>query len=343
MRNFWIVFLAVLGTGIAGLAVPDIPDVFRDVPFPDNNLPTLAKKELGRELFFDPILSEDGKISCSSCHHPDKAFTDGQAISMGSFGRESKRSAPSLINVAHRSKLFWHGGSSSLELQALGPLTDHNEHALTIEKITAKLRSSKYYRQRFNKVFYRQPDITGLTQALATFQRSLNSYNSPFDVFQAGDETALTKSQQRGMDLFYGKAECFHCHNGNNFSDNLPHNNAIEVFNEDIGFAQVTDKDEDIGKFITPTLRNIALTAPYMHRGQIPTLRQVLEHYNEGGQANPNSDPLVRPLGLTEQELNDLQSFLESLTDPTIATNSAFNSPKLVDSTDVLEISDLGE
>lgn len=282
---------------------------------------------LGRELFYSPLLSSDGKVACASCHQQDKAFTDGRALSLGAGGRVGKRSAPSLVNVAARSRLFWHGGSPSLELQALGPLSDHNEHDLRPDETVAKLAADPYFSRRFAEVYGAAPSLTGLTRAIAAFERTLTSYHSPFDRYSAGDEAALTAAQVRGMDLFYDKAECFHCHAGRNFSDNLPHNNGSVLFNEDVGLAQLTEQDEDVGKFITPTLRNVALTAPYMHAGQMQTLREVVEHYNAGGQPNPNTDPLVRPLGLTDAEVNDLLAFLESLTDPTVATNPDFGPP----------------
>lgn len=320
----WLAACALLSSALAGAAL-NLPPVG---PFPQNNPPSPEKIALGRALFYDPLLSEDGQVSCSSCHQLDKAFTDGRAVSQGSFGRTGKRSAPSLVNVAYRSRLFWHGGSPSLELQALGPLGDHNEHALLPEQTVQKLRDSRKYAPWFQQVYGRAPDLTGLTQAIASFERTLISYHSPFDRYSAGDAGAMTPAQVRGMDLFYDKAECFHCHNGRNFSDNLPHNNASELFNEDIGLAQLTNQDDDVGKFITPTLRNVALTAPYMHSGQFKTLREVVLHYNGGGQPNPNADPLVRPLGLSEQEVSDLVAFLEALSDPSIAINPAFGPPE---------------
>lgn len=283
---------------------------------------------LGRELFYSTLLSSDGKVACASCHQQAKAFTDGRAVSLGAGGRAGKRSAPSLVNVATRTRLFWHGGSPSLELQALGPLSDHNEHDLTPEETVAKLTADPHFSRRFQEVYGEAPRLLTLARALAAFERTLSSYGSPFDRYSAGDASALTAAQVRGLDLFYDKAECFHCHAGRNFSDNLPHNNGSLLFNEDLGLAQLTNDDEDIGKFITPTLRNVGLSAPYMHAGQMQTLREVVEHYNAGGQPNPNTDPLVRPLGLTDEEVSDLVAFLESLTDPTVATNPAFGSPE---------------
>lgn len=301
---------------------------FPPVPVPDNNPQTPEKIALGRQLFFDTSLSRNQDVSCASCHHQDKAFSTHDPISPGTAGRLGTRNPPSLINVAYRPNLFWHGGSHSLELQALGPLTDHNEMDLTVEEITERLKANSQYVSRFKTVFGQAPNVDLTLKALAAFERTLVSFNSPFDHFNAGDKAAISESAQRGLDLFYDKAECFHCHTGNLFSDNKPHNNASELFNEDIGAAQLTDEDADVGKFITPTLRNVALTAPYMHAGHMKTLREVVQNYNEGGQANPNADALIRPLGLTDQEVDDLVAFLNTLTDDTIATNPAFGPPE---------------
>lgn len=296
------------------------------VPIPTNNKQTPEKIELGRRLFHDVGLSRGGDISCASCHAQDKAFAGDTPISPGTSGRLGKRNPPSLVNVAYRPKLFWHGGSPSLELQALGPLTDHNEMDLTTEEVVGRLNADASYVAQFRQVFGKPPSVDLTLKAIAAFERTLVSFNSPFDRFEAGDVAALNTSAQRGLDLFYGKAECFHCHTGKHFSDNQPHNNAFQQFNEDIGYAQLTDKDEDVGKFITPTLRNVALTAPYMHAGQLKTLREVVQIYNAGGEANPNADPLMRPLGLSDAEVGDLVAFLESLTDETVATNPAFGA-----------------
>lgn len=310
-----------LALAVAGVTAPR-------VPVPDNNPQTPEKVELGRALFYDTKLSRNGDLSCASCHHQDRAFTDGRAVSPGSGGRLGTRNAPSLINVAYRSKLFWHGGSPSLELQALGPLTDHNELDLTVEDIAARLNASPEYVQRFRTVFGQAPDAKTTLQALAAFERTLVSFHSPYDRYQAGDMGALDASQVRGLDLFMGKAECFHCHTGGNFSDNQAHNNAMKLFNPDIGVAQLTDQEQDVGKFITPTLRNVALTAPYLHDGSVTTLEELVSKYNDGGEPNPNTDALIHPLGLSAQDEADLVAFLRALTDPTIADNPAFAAPK---------------
>ncbi|MFC6617430.1 cytochrome-c peroxidase [Deinococcus radiophilus] len=154
------------------------------------------------------------------------------------------------------------------------------------------------------------------------------SYDAPFDRYSAGDADAMGAAAVRGMDLFYGQAECFHCHTGRNFSDNRAHNNGFLLFNPDIGVAQLTDAEEDVGKFITPTLRNVGLTAPYMHAGQIGTLEEVIDHYDGGGQPNPNADGLIRPLGLSDRDRADLLAFLHALTDESISTNPAWGPPR---------------
>lgn len=314
--------MLLLGSGAAALLLTGTVSVSAQVEDPGE----AKRAALGRELFYAPILSSDGGVSCASCHRQDKAFTDGRSLSLGAFGRTGKRNAPSLVNVAYRTRLFWHGGSPSLELQALGPLSDPNEHDFQPEQTVQVLKDDPYYTRRFDEVFGKAPSLTTLTQAIAAFERTIISYNSPFDRYSAGDTSAMSESAVRGMDIFYGKAECFHCHVGRNFSDNRAHNNAFLLFNPDIGVAQVTDAEEDVGKFITPTLRNVALTGPYMHAGQLATLEEVIDHYNEGGQPNPNADPLIRSLDLSETEQADLLAFLNALTDETVATNPAWSA-----------------
>ncbi|ADY26093.1 Cytochrome-c peroxidase [Deinococcus proteolyticus MRP] len=316
-------FLACTAALLAGLGLT----VSAQGADPTADRTEARRAALGRELFYAPILSSDGAVSCASCHQQSKAFTDGRSVSLGAFGRGGKRNAPSLVNVAARTRLFWHGGSPSLELQALGPLSDPNEHDFTPEQTVEALRRDPYFVRRFAEVYGAEPNLTRLTSAIAAFERTIVSYNSPFDRYSAGDAAAMSESAVRGMDLFYGRAECFHCHTGRNFSDNRPHNNAFLLFNPDLGAAELTGAEEDVGRFITPTLRNVALTAPYMHAGQLATLEEVIGHYSEGGQPNPNADPLIRPLNLSAQERADLLAFLNALTDETVAANPAWGPP----------------
>ncbi|WP_084640414.1 cytochrome-c peroxidase [Meiothermus rufus] len=313
----WLATLRVEGEGALSMPMVRLPLE------PPDNPQTPAKVALGRRLFYDTRLSADGTVACASCHKPAFAFSDGgQRFSRGVGGQEGQRNAPSLTNVGHRRALFWEGRSPRLELQAVGPLTAHNEMAMTPEALAQRLEAIPSYAQAFREVFGEPPSLRMVTFALAAFQRTLLSYNSPFDRFQAGDLKALSPAAQRGMELFFSeRGDCFHCHTGPEFTDDTPHNTALYTVYPDIGLARATGRDEDVGKFKTPTLRNVALTAPYMHDGSIPTLREVVMHYNRGGQPNLNADVLIRPLGLSEQEIDDLVAFLESLTDRSFTAN----------------------
>jgi cytochrome c peroxidase len=197
------------------------------------------------------------------------------------------------------------------------------------EELAQRLRAIPEYARAFQEVFGEPPSLKSVTYAIAAFERTLLSYNSPFDRYQAGDDKAMSAAALRGMELFFSeKGDCFHCHVGPDFTDDEPRNTALYTVYKDIGLARATDKDEDVGKFKTPTLRNVALTAPYMHDGSIQTLHEVVQHYNQGGQPNLNADALVRPLGLTDAEVDDLVAFLKSLTDESFTTNPAFLPPR---------------
>lgn len=318
MKAFFPVLALVVGSvGFAStmLALP---------PGPADNPTTLLKVALGKRLFFDPVLSRTGQVSCASCHEPARAFTAPQAISPGVEGRLGKRNASTLINVGDRKALTWSGASPRLELQAMIPLGDHAELDLNPEQLRARLLEEPTYTAAFQEAFGEGPSMQRTVQALAAFERTLTSRQSPYDRYQGGDVEALSAQQVRGMDLFFDKAECFHCHTGRDLTDGLAHNNANRLFNPDLGVAELSGREEDVGRFVTPTLRNVALTGPYMHDGSRTSLRDVLETYNDGGEPNPSVDPLIHPLGLSPAELDDLEAFLQSLTDPTIATNPAF-------------------
>ncbi|RDI95474.1 methylamine utilization protein [Meiothermus sp. QL-1] len=340
MRRGWA--LVLLGLGLLALERPAVtPAVLhlppdprtlagpRAVPIPPDNPQTPAKVELGRRLFYDPRLSKDGRVACASCHRPEFAFSDGgNPVSTGVFGRKGSRNAPTLTNVAFRQRLFWEGRSPRLELQAVGPLTAHHEMGMEPEELAARLSAIPEYARAFQEVFGEPPSLRTVAFAIAAFERTLLSFNSPFDRYQAGDDQALSEAALRGMELFFSeRGDCFHCHVGPDFTDDEPRNNGLYTVYKDIGLAQATGRDEDVGKFKTPTLRNVALTAPYMHDGSKKTLREVVEHYNRGGEPNLNADPLIRPLGLSEAEIDDLVAFLESLTDTSFTTNPALLPP----------------
>lgn len=292
------------------------------VQWPSDNPYSSEKAELGRLLYFDGRLSSSGKISCASCHEPQKAFTDGSAVSTGIGGQKGGRSAPTVINRAYSTRQFWDGRAHSLEEQAKGPIANPLE--MTAEKAAdaahtesiKRLSAIPGYAKRFEKVFgVNKFDIDHVAKAIATFERTVYSGNAPYDRYNAGDKQALTPAQVRGMNLFFNKTACDSCHLGFNFTDGSYVNIGIGMDqpNPDLGRYQVTNKDEDRGAFKTPTLRDIAHTAPYMHDGHLKTLEEVVEHYNRGGIKNPTLDQRMKPLNLTEQEKQDLVAFLKAL------------------------------
>lgn len=299
-----------------------------EMHIPEDNPMTPEKVELGRKLFYDVRLSSDDTVSCASCHLQSAAFADPRPVSVGVEGRSGTRNAPSLANVGYRKGLFWEGRSPKLELQAVAPLTDHFEMNMTPDALVEKLSTLPEYEGEFEAVFGEALTMKSVTYALSAFQRSILSQNSPYDQWRAGNREVLDEAQVRGMELFFGETgDCFHCHVGSDFTDELPHNNANQADYEDIGLARVTGKESDIGRFKTPSLRNVALTAPYMHDGSMTSLREVIENYNDGGHDHPNADTLMRPLGLSDEDIDDLIAFLESLTDETLLTDESLSTP----------------
>ncbi|GJL56288.1 MAG: cytochrome-c peroxidase [Nitrospirales bacterium] len=284
---------------------------------PDDNPLTKEKVELGKWLFFDTRLSKNDSIACASCHIPSLAFTDGQAVSTGIHRQQGGRSAPTAINRVFSSGQFWDGRAATLEEQSVGPLTNPIEHGFGHDdEVVEKLRRIKEYPPLFQKAFGSGISIQTVGKAIASFQRTLLSGNSPFDQHTAGgNEQALSPEAKNGLTIFRGKALCFTCHSGANFTDEKFHNLGVDWDRDhiDLGRYVVTKNPKDIGAFKTPTLREISRTAPYMHDGRFATLRQVVEFYDQGGIANPHKDPLVQPLKLTEKEKTDLVEFLKSL------------------------------
>jgi cytochrome c peroxidase len=292
------------------------------VQWPEDDPYSSAKVELGRLLYFDPRLSSDGKISCASCHAPEKAFTDGAAVSTGIAGQRGGRSAPTVINRAYSTLQFWDGRATSLEEQAKGPIANPIE--MTAEKTAdaaheagvKRILAVKEYEKRFEQVFgTRKPTIDHIAKAIATFERTVYSGNSPFDRYNAGDEKAMTAAQVRGMNIFFNKVACDSCHIGFNFTDGSYENVGIGMDKPkpDLGRFVVTEKEEDKGAFKTPTLREIEHTGPYMHDGSLKTLEEVVEHYDKGGIKNPYLDERIKPLKLSQEEKKDLVEFLKSL------------------------------
>lgn len=283
---------------------------------PDDNPLTPEKIELGRLLYFDKRLSGDNTVACATCHKPELAFTDDQPVSMGVGHQLGGRSAPTVINRAFSKAQFWDGRAASLEEQAKGPLVNPVEMAMPSHKAEVdKLNRIEGYKKLFRKVYGTDVTIDGVAKAIASFERTVLSGNSPFDRYMAGDKKAMSSAAVRGLGLFRGKARCAVCHSGFNFTDEKYHNLGIDwdKATVDLGRFTVTKDPKDIGAFKTPTLRDIARTAPYMHDGRDGTLADTIEFYNRGGINNPYKDPLMTSLNLTIQEKKDLIEFLYSL------------------------------
>lgn len=296
---------------------PKVPQGLVPIMWPKDNPYTPEKAELGWLLYFDKRLSFDATVSCASCHDPKYAFTDGQKFSKGIRGQLGGRSAPTVINRAYSLDQFWDGRAKSLEEQAKGPIANPLEMGHTHDACTECIRAVPGYRKRFKEVFGSEKvTIDQIAQAIATFERTVLSGNSAYDKFKAGDKSALTDSQKRGMDVFFSdNARCDSCHEGFNFTNGKYANIGIgmDAPSPDLGRFVVTKKEDDKGAFKTPTLRDVARTGPYMHDGSLKTLEDVVEHYNKGGTKNPWLHPDVRPLNLTPQDKKDLVEFLKAL------------------------------
>jgi cytochrome c peroxidase len=349
--RFLLKLLLVLTFSVCVLADPylGLPPLI----IPANNPQSLEKVELGRLLFNDKRFSADGSVSCANCHRSDKAFTDGLSVAKGLNGQLGTRNAPTVMNAAFFENLFLDGRASSLENQALAPFVNPIEHGLeSHQAIVDIVQHDSTYTQQFNKVFALQSnDITidYVVKAIASYERTLISGDSPFDRYLYGrDHTTLSESAERGLGIFKRKGNCLVCHeiswNNALFTDNRFYNigvgfkhltpvleDFLAAVNEgknsddfplttlqrsELGRFDVTRDPTDIGKFKTPTLRNIALTAPYMHDGSIKTLEEVIEHYDKGGDKNRFIDTKIFPLHLTQQEKVDLLEFMRSLTSP---------------------------
>lgn len=333
---------------VEGLNLEPLPKV----QHPENNQPNPAKKELGRLLFWDPILSGGKEVSCATCHHPKHGYADGlsQSIGVGGEGlgqhrQETRpeiprvgRNSPTVLNAAYNGLLnsgetydplaapmFWDGRVRSLESQALRPPTSFNEmrgtaytEEATYDSLLARLRTIPEYRQRFAEAFPGSQETISkahIGKAIASFERTLVARNAPYDRYLRGQKEALSEEQLRGMELFFGKANCASCHSGPMFSDYNYYKLAVEA-------SELTGLDSgrnNAFRFRTPTLRNITETAPYMHNGQHETLREVMNYYNKGKAEQKgigNVHPKIKPLNLSEKEMTDIIAFLRSLTDP---------------------------
>lgn len=282
-----------------------------------------TREDLGKLLFFDPILSRDSTISCASCHKPEFAFADTARFSSGIHGLAGERNTPSVMNLTDRNFYFWDGRAESLEEQAIGPMENHNEMDLPLTLIIRRLKKSILYRTAFKNVYGKAPTAELLADAIAAFEKTLETSNSPFDNYMKEEDTTLfSESARRGLSVFNGKGKCFDCHFGVDFTGNDRFKN-IGLYNahdlNDKGRFAISGKTLDIGAFKIPGLRNIAQTAPYMHNGMFKTLKAVIDYYNDPDKFVPNSvnrDTLLsKPLQLSDSEKKDLENFLLSLSD----------------------------
>lgn len=274
----------------AAVSIPLGLDLY--LPVPEDNPLTEASIEQGRQLFFDKRLSRDGSVSCATCHDPARAFSDGRPVAVGVFGRKGHRNSPALVNRVYGRSFFWDGRIPTLEQQVLKPIEDPNEMDLSLDKAASRVRLS----------------TREMSHALSSFIRSLLSGDSPYDRFLNGDTSALTPAQQNGLRIFRGKGNCTSCHIGPNLTDEQLHNTGIAWRD-----GRLLDEGAGQGRFRTPTLREIALTAPYMHDGSLATLEDVIEYYDRGGNANPYLDVEIRRLHLTAGEKRDIAEFLGTL------------------------------
>jgi cytochrome c peroxidase len=274
-----------------------------------------ARAELGARLFLDPILSLDRSVSCSSCHDPARGFTDGERFSRGVRGARTTRNAPSLWNRAFGTSFFWDGRAATLEEQVLQPIENELEMALPLDEALRRLSGDAGYAASFMSAFGRAPDRAALAEALAAFTRRQFRGDSPVDRFRAGDVGALTSMEQAGLWIYESRGGCWRCHGGANFSDEDLHSTGVGVVDgrAEPGREAITGDARDRGRFKTPTLRGVALTAPYMHDGSLATLTDVVEFYRKGGIEHAERDPAMAAVNLLEDDVPKLVAFLEAL------------------------------
>lgn len=328
----------------------------------NDNPPNQAKILLGRYIFYDKALSLDNSTSCASCHAPSQGFSDqGHPTSRGVHGQMGDRNSMALVNVAFSSHLIWDGRFKNLEDHAIAPILHPKEmgngsqpprgdtssyggiptsndtlmlfmrmrggSGNSTDAFVRRTTYSKLFKEAFGDTIITLPRIG---KAIAAFERTMISNQSPFDEYARGNKAALSEDAKRGLALFLDKTKtnCASCHSGTLFTDNKMHSNGLYMYYEkDKGLGALTKKSGDDGVFKTPTLRNVAVSAPYMHDGSFPNLDSVIKHYRGGGMHNANQDTLIKPLNLTDKDVDDIAAFLKSLTDTKFMTNPAFSNP----------------
>lgn len=329
MHKLLFIFILILSISCSPEAeeigeIKNLPkSTFNKVMHPTDNSYSLQREELGRLLFYDPILSIDSSISCNSCHKQEYAFGDNKAVSLGVGNRMGNRNSPSLANVAYHPYYTREGGVPTLEQQVLVPLEENHEMAFNVLEVSKRIENNDFYRSLCDSAYPSKPYYFAITASLAQFQRSLISANSPFDAYVFEKEySALNANEINGMRLFYSeKTNCFQCHSGPNLTSYVFENNGLYTDYNDKGRYKLTKDSKDLELFKIPSLRNTEMTAPYMHNGTFTTLEEVIEHYNLGGKENPNKSEFIKPLHLTQKEKSDLLLFLHTLTDNEFINN----------------------
>jgi cytochrome c peroxidase len=331
-----------------------LSDMSNQVKSPDDNPLTKAGVELGRKLFYEPMLSANNKQACASCHNPANAFSDNVQFSEGTFGNLGLRNAMPLFNLSFQEskaadtihRFLWDGSSVNLERQSLGPIENKIEMASDLRTIVPKLQGNPAYPPLFKKAFGTDSIYLYLVQkALAQFERTLLSFNSKYDEYlKTKNFNVFSAQEKRGFSIFYSESnpvlqikggDCFHCHGQEKsfyLTDFKFRNNGLQKSPTDSGLFRITNQYNDIGKFKTPSLRNLVFTAPYMHDGSRKTIRDVINFYDSGGYASNWVDPNIgkhQPLGLqlTEEQKEDLIAFILTMTDSSFVKNTAFSKP----------------
>ena len=320
--------LSALVAGVFAATLAALPAAERlDIPLgldnylsiPEDNPLTREKVELGRRLFNEKQLSRDGTVACSTCHDPKRNFTDDKPLAEGVFGRIGARRVPAILNRAYGTAFFWDGRIPTLEEQVLQPIINDKEMDMTLEEAVSRLQKDEEYAAEFDSVFGHAITEQDVSHALASYVRTILAGNSRYDRYLNGEGDALTELERRGLEIFRGKGNCTDCHLGPNLTDEKFRNTGIAWKNgelADLGRFRFTKRENDRGSFKTPTLRNAAGRAPYMHDGSLATLSDVADYYNRGGNRNPWLDRELLPLRLTDAEKEALVAFLHTLTGP---------------------------
>ena len=333
------VALAAVGCDAGGPAPAPLPLVDDQVPAgfpagspatraPADNALTEARAQLGKRLFFDKQLSRTRAVACATCHLPEHAFSDPKPVSAGVDGRLGTRNAPALVNLAWGDSFFWDGRIATLEEQAGKPIEHPDEMDLPLADAVARIDADASYTQAFAAAYGGPVTEESLRKAIASFVRVLVSGDSPYDRHLRGDDGGFGEAERRGEEIFRGETGgCFHCHPVGMLTNEGFFNNGSAVDGGDTGRQMVTNRTGDAGKFKVPALRNVEVSAPYMHDGSLATLEDVIDHYDGGGNGHPATDPSIEPLGLSAADKADLLAFLRALTDRTFLADPRWAPP----------------